>query len=115
VDARYRWNMNADSYIEPHIRYYKQGEADFYRTVLFDGAPLPEHASADYRLADSEAFTAGVKYGHRTARGEWSVRLEYYQQTAEPSVGSVVGDLANHDLIPDLNAVIVQFGYKFSF
>jgi hypothetical protein len=115
VDARYRWNMNADSYVEPHLRYYKQGEADFYRTVLFDGAPLPEHASADYRLADSEAFTAGVKYGHRTARGEWSVRLEYYQQTAEPSPGSVVGDLVNHDLIPDLNAVIVQFGYKFSF
>jgi Protein of unknown function (DUF3570) len=115
VDARYRWNMNADSYLEPHLRYYKQGEADFYRTVLFDGAPLPEHASADYRLADSEAFTAGVKYGHRTARGEWSVRLEYYQQTAEPSAGSVVGDLINHDLIPDLTAVIVQFGYKFSF
>jgi hypothetical protein len=115
VDARYRWNMSAASYVEPHLRYYKQGEADFYRTVLFDGAPLPEHASADYRLADSEAFTAGVKYGHRMARGEWSVRLEYYQQTAEPSAGSVVGDLANHDLIPDLNAVIVQFGYKFSF
>lgn len=115
VDARYRWNLNADSYVEPHLRYYKQGEADFYRTVLFDGAPLPEYASADYRLADSEAFTAGVKYGHRTERGEWSVRLEYYQQTAEPSPGSAVGDLANHDLIPDLNAVIVQFGYKFRF
>lgn len=115
VDARYRWNLNADSYVEPHLRYYKQGEADFYRTVLFDGAPLPEHASADYRLADSEAFTAGVKYGHRTERGEWSIRLEYYQQTAEPSPGSAVGDLANHDLIPDLNAVIVQFGYKFRF
>jgi hypothetical protein len=115
VDARYRWNLNADSYVEPHLRYYKQGEADFYRTVLFDGAPLPEYASADYRLADSEAFTAGVKYGHRTERGEWSVRLEYYQQTAEPSPGSVVGDLVNHELIPDLNAVIVQFGYKFRF
>jgi hypothetical protein len=115
VDARYRWNLNSDSYVEPHLRYYKQGEADFYRTVLFDGAPLPEYASADYRLADSEAFTAGVKYGHRTERGEWSVRLEYYQQTAEPSPGSVVGDLVNHELIPDLNAVIVQFGYKFRF
>jgi hypothetical protein len=115
VDARYRWNLNADSYVEPHLRYYKQGEADFYRTVLFDGAPLPEYASADYRLADSEAFTAGVKYGHRTERGEWSVRLEYYQQTAEPSPGSVVGDLVIHELIPDLNAVIVQFGYKFRF
>jgi hypothetical protein len=115
VDTRYRWNISEDSYLEPHLRYYKQSEADFYRTVLFDGAPLPEHASADSRLADSEAFTVGLKYGHRTERGEWSVRLEYYQQTAEPSAGSVVGDLMNHDLIPDLNAVIAQFGYKFSF
>jgi hypothetical protein len=43
------------------------------------------------------------------------VRLEYYQQTADPSAGSAVGDLAGFELVPDLNAVIVQFGYKFRF
>ena len=115
AEARYRWNISADNYLEPHIRYYKQSAADFYQTVLFAGAPLPQFASADYRLADNETYTAGFKYGHRTERGEYSVRLEYYHQTAKPSPGSDVGDLAAFGLVPPLNAVIAQFGYKFSF
>ncbi|MDH4258768.1 MAG: DUF3570 domain-containing protein [Gammaproteobacteria bacterium] len=115
AEARYRWNISENNYLEPHLRYYKQGAADFYRTVLFAGAPLPQFASADYRLADNETYTAGIKYGHRTERGEFSVRLEYYHQTATPSPGSAIGDLANFDLVPPLNAVIAQFGYKSSF
>lgn len=115
VDARYRWNISENNYLEPHLRYYTQSAADFYRTVLFNGAPLPQFASADYRLADGEAYTAGFKYGHRTGRGELSIRLEYYRQTADPSPGSAVGDLANYELVPPLNAAIAQFGYKFSF
>jgi hypothetical protein len=115
VDARYRWNINDRSYLEPHLRYYVQGAADFYRTALFDGDPLPEFASADSRLADMDAYTAGVKYGHRTDRGEFSVRLEYYNQDGDASPGSSVGDLVNYDLVPPLTAVIAQFGYKFRF
>jgi hypothetical protein len=83
--------------------------------VLFNGDELPQVASADHRLADSEAYTVGFKYGRRTRKGEVSVRLEYYRQTAEPSPGSAVGDLAGFELVPPLNAVIAQFGYKFSF
>jgi hypothetical protein len=115
AEARYRWNISGNNYLEPHVRYYKQSAADFYRTVLFAGAPLPQFASADYRLADNETYTAGFKFGHRTERGEFSVRLEYYHQTAKPSPGSAVGDLASFDLVPPLSAVIAQFGYKFSF
>lgn len=115
VDARYRWNINDRSYLEPHLRYYVQSAADFYRTALFDGDPLPEFASADSRLADMDAYTAGVKYGHRTDRGEFSVRLEYYNQDGDASPGSSVGDLVNYDLVPPLTAVIAQFGYKFRF
>ncbi|HEU0226089.1 MAG TPA: DUF3570 domain-containing protein [Steroidobacteraceae bacterium] len=115
VDARYRWNINERSYLEPHLRWYTQSAADFYRTVLFNGDPLPQHASADYRLADSDAYTAGFKYGRRTGRGEFSVRLEYYHQQGGPSPGAAVGDLAGFELVPPLSAVIAQFGYKFGF
>ena len=115
VEARYRWNINDNSYLEPHVRYYQQTAADFFRTVLFDGDPLPAYASADLRLADSKTYTAGLKYGHRTERGEFSLRLEYYRQEADASSGSAVGDLADFDLAPRLDAVIAQFGYKFSF
>lgn len=115
AELRYRWNISDNNYLEPHIRYYKQSAADFYQTVLFAGEPLPPFASADYRLADNQTYTAGFKFGHRTEHGEYSVRLEYYRQTADPSPGSAVGDLVNYDLVPPLNAVIAQFGYKFSF
>jgi hypothetical protein len=116
VEARYRWNINENSYLEPHLRWYTQSAADFYTTVLFDGDPLPEYASADYRLADLDAYTVGAKYGHRTERGEWSVRLEYYHHEADPSPGAAVGELADfNELILPMSAVIAQFGYRFNF
>ena len=115
VDARYRWNINDDSYLEPHLRYYTQSAADFYRTVLFQGDPQPDFASADHRLADMGAYTAGFKYGRRTQRGEFSIRLEYYRQEGDPSPGSAVGDLASFELVPPLTPIIAQFGYKFRF
>jgi hypothetical protein len=113
VEARYRWNLSERSYLEQHMRWYTQGAADFYRTALIDGEALPQFASADYRLADFDAFTIGAKFGHRTDRGEFSVRLEYYRQEADAAPGSAIGDLVNYDLIPPLTAVIAQFGYKF--
>ena len=115
AEARYRWNINENSWIEPHLRYYTQTAADFYRTVLFSGDPLPDFASADYRLAGLDAYTVGAKFGHRTDGGEWSVRLEYYRQDGTPSPGSAVGELANHELILPMSAVIAQFGYRFKF
>lgn len=114
LDARYRWNRTANDYLEPHLRWYQQSAADFYRTVLFSNAPLPAFASADARLADSDAYTVGLKYGRRLASGEFSMRLEYYRQTGKASPGAAVGALAGFDLVPPLSAVLVQFGYKFS-
>src|SRR5687768_9390827 len=105
AEARYRWNINDRSYLEPHLRWYTQSAADFYRTVLFAGDALPEFASADYRLADLDAYTIGAKYGLRTDHGEFSLRLEYYQQSSTESPGSAVGDLAGFDLTPDMKAV----------
>ena len=115
AEARYRWNINDRSYLEPNLRYYTQTAADFYHTVLFIDRPVPQFASADYRLADLDAYTVGFKYGHLTDRGEFSVRLEYYKQEGTPSPGSAVGELANHELILPMQAVIAQFGYRFKF
>jgi hypothetical protein len=114
VELRYRWSFGSGRYLQPHVRFYQQTAADFYRTVLFNGAPLPTYATADHRLGEFDGFTLGVKYGRATARGgEWSTRVEYYTQTGNPAPGSAVGALANFDLYPDLNALIAQFNYKF--
>jgi len=114
VEARYRWNLGARSYIEPQLRFYHQTAADFYHSYLQNGQPLPQFAAADYRLAQMNAVTTGVKYGRRTDIGEFSVRLEYYQQTTE-SADPKIGVLTNYDLVPPLTSVIVQFGFKINF
>jgi Protein of unknown function (DUF3570) len=115
IETHYRWNINDHSFLEPHLRYYTQTAADFYHTVLFAGDALPAFASADYRLADLNAYTVGLKYGHDTAGGEFAVRLEYYRQDGTPSPGSAVGELANYELIQPLAAAIVQFDYRFRY
>ena len=113
VDLRFRWPIG-NGYIEPHVRFYTQTEAEFYRTSLVDGDPLPAYASADYRLGKFDATTLGIKYGFATRRGQrFSVRLESYQQR-----GSIPGDLTFGNQVglvqyPDLDALIVQFSYHF--
>ncbi len=105
AEVRYRWDLPAASYIEPHVRFYSQTAAEFYRVALLDGSPLPAFASADYRLGEFDAVTVGLKYGRTLANGnEWNARVESYTTT---------GAGANADVYPDLTAVIFQMSYNF--
>ncbi|HEU4618254.1 MAG TPA: DUF3570 domain-containing protein [Gammaproteobacteria bacterium] len=113
VELRYRFNLRADKYLQPHVRFYSQSAADFYHTLLFAGRPVPDFASADYRLGEFDAVTMGIKLGMKTRRGEMSTRLELYRQSGTPEPGTAVGVLAGLDLNPDLRAVIAQFTYRF--
>jgi Protein of unknown function (DUF3570) len=113
IDLHYRWQLDGGKYLQPHLRFYTQNQADFYATVLFDGAPVPQHVSADYRLGKFDAVTIGLKYGQDMRNGKFSARLEFYQQTGEADAAASVGALTNFDLYPDLNAVIAQFSYDF--
>jgi hypothetical protein len=113
-EVRLRWPVGSASYIEPQLRYYMQSAADFYHPSLVQGAPIPAHASADFRLGEFDAATVGLKFGHRTDGGnEWSTRLEYYQQTGTIARSQLIGNQLNREQYPDLSAVIVQFGYRF--
>lgn len=114
LDLRYRWPIRNSSYIEPHVRYYTQSHADFYRTSLASGAPLPAFASADYRLGEFDAITVGVKYGWETASGsEWSARLEFYTADGSVPADLLVGSQAGREIYPDLDAIIAQISYRF--
>ena len=78
LDSRIRFPMGDTSYLEPHLRFYAQSEAEFYNASLVATDPLPEFASSDYRLGNFDAITAGIKYGWKTGSGnDMSVRLEY--------------------------------------
>jgi hypothetical protein len=114
VDIRYRWPLGRDKYLEPHLRFYTQSEAEFYRLSITAGAPLPLYASSDYRLGNFDAITAGVKYGWKTRNdNDMSVRVELYQQSGSIPSGQIIGNQAGRDNYPDLNALIVQFSYRF--
>ncbi|MBU2877565.1 DUF3570 domain-containing protein [Aliiglaciecola lipolytica] len=114
IDTRFRYNLSETSYIQPHIRYYQQNEAEFYNPFLSQATPLPEHASADYRLGKMTAITLGLKYGMQLENGnELAFRLEYYQQTPENAGFEQPGSLADEDLYPALKAVIAQVSYSF--
>jgi hypothetical protein len=115
VEARLRLPMGESSYLEPHLRYYTQTAASFYRYSLPDGAALPQFASADARLAALDTYTVGLNYGHRIAGGnEWNARLEFYHQVGTAPASTLVGNQPGNVLMPDFNAVILQFGYHFS-
>jgi hypothetical protein len=113
LELRYRFRFER-FYLQPHLRYYTQSEADFYRTVLFAGDPVPKEASADYRLGEFDGYTLGLKYGHPLGDGEeWGLRVEYYEQSGRAPPEASVGALQGFDLDTDLDAIIVQAGYRF--
>ncbi|MEX2125000.1 MAG: DUF3570 domain-containing protein [Woeseia sp.] len=114
LETKLNLPLGDTSYIEPHLRFYTQSEADFYRASLVDGEPLPQFASADYRLGSFDAITAGLKYGWRTSSGkDFAVRLEYYRQDGEIPTHQLIGSHDQSSLYPDLDAVILNFSFGF--
>lgn len=103
-DVKYRYQLNDGDYLQPHFRYYSQGEADFYNYKLADGS-IPEYASADYRLGKLTGTTYGIKYGIALDKqSEFSVRAELMKQSVDAE-----------GPVPDLDAVILQLNYSFRF
>ena len=115
VDLRYRWKINDRHYLEPHLRYYVQDEAEFYAHSLIDGQGLPSDVTSDPRLGAFDGITYGFKYGYEISpKQQVSLRLEYYEQNGD-TVGNPIGVQNDFDLFPDLEAVIVQLGYSIRF
>lgn len=115
IDVRYRIPMADTMYLEPHLRFYTQSEAEFYRLSLDDSQPLPMFASSDYRLGNFDAITAGLKFGWKTRNdNDMSLRVEWYTQSGSVPADQLIGNQAGRDNYPDLNAIIVQFSYRFS-
>lgn len=115
IDVRYRWPLTNSSYLEPHVRFYTQNEADFYRTSLASGSPVPVDASADYRLGNFDAITLGLKYGRKMESGnEWNARLEFYTADGSVPENLLIGsNQSEREIYPDLEAIIFQIGYRF--
>lgn len=114
-DFRYRYQMD-NSYLQPHIRYYMQSAAEFYTHNLVLGSDidavtgdvLTDYASHDYRLAESETLTMGLKYGMPMGENsELSMRAELISQTVSDN------NVPAGEETPDLDATIFQVNYSF--
>jgi hypothetical protein len=115
ADVKYRFELGGDHYLQPHLRYYQQGAADFYHHSLVNGEPIPSYASADLRLAEFTSRTIGLKYGMPLLGGDFSVRIEKMRQEGDSHPNNAIGDQKNHNLFPTLDASIIQLSYSFIF
>lgn len=124
LDLKYRLGLGERFYLEPHLRWYAQDAADFYRAWLQDGQdvtiagdavlPVLDAASADARLGAFTATTTGLKAGLLLGReGELNLRVERYRQVADPLPTPATGDLAGVEVVPDFGATWVTLGYSF--
>lgn len=115
LDLKYRYELK-DSYLQPHVRYYSQDAADFYTHNLVLGADVDaatgvvskQYASNDYRLAELETITLGLKYGFPvSSNSEFSTRAEVITQTTDD------GNVTAGEETPDLTAFVIQVNYSF--
>lgn len=66
--------------LTPRIRYYSQGEADFYRPYL-ETLPDSGHYSSDYRLAGFGAWSGGLKLARAlTDQMQLELAAEWYDR-----------------------------------
>jgi len=112
VDLRYRFDFDGGHYLQPHLRYYQQGSADFYRQTLTDSEETTlSYASADYRLGEFVTQTIGLKYGFAFKNGaEINFRAEMITQKGKDRRADAVGLLQNQQLFPDNEAYLLQGG-----
>ncbi|PKI17899.1 DUF3570 domain-containing protein [Colwellia sp. 12G3] len=114
IDTRFTIPVGAASYIEPHIRFYQQGAADFYQPYVVDEQAPISFVSADYRIGEMTAVTVGAKYGVVLNGGnELSFRIEYYRQMPTNAGFVDPQGISSLDLYPVVEAVIAQVSYSF--
>jgi hypothetical protein len=117
IDLKYRHELQDSMFIQPHLRYYAQGAADFFRFGLTQGAPLPQYVSSDERLGPLHTATLGAMLGFklRDKPGEWTIRAEYIRQSGHGYPDYVVGVQQQFDLFPPVDIGSLVVGYTIAF
>ena len=117
LDLKYRHDLDVGIYVEPLVRYYRQSAATFYTVGLVQGAPLPDFATADYRLGRLQTITLGGTFGYRPedGPGDWTLRAQYIRQAGDSSPPNAIGIQRRFDLSPPINIFAVAVGYSFDF
>lgn len=80
-------NIGALTQVIPYVRYYSQGEADFFGNVV---DLSDRYYSQDYRLSSFGALTAGLRLRHEL--GNWVVNVSGERYQTDESWGVYNGD-----------------------
>jgi len=117
MDVRYRHELTRHRYIEPHVRYYIQSRANFFRYHIPNGASLPEFASADSRLGPRQSATVGGTFGFRLRNrpGEWAIRAEGIVQWGIAHPREAIGNQRFTNLSPPVGIGSVTALYTLKF
>jgi hypothetical protein len=103
-------------YVEPDARWYHQTAATFFDNFLVSGQPLPQYASADWRLGQFTGLTYGAKLGFTlTPKIEVYLRGEYYQQMGNGHPADAIGQLKQQNLFGGVNAAYALLGFTWNF
>ena len=114
VEARYRLRLGGAAYIEPQLRWYKQGAADFYRLFLARIAHRPHVGRS----------TAGGLHREDGGNQAWACRWPTATRSRCASRvtsrirkrrSSSLAGLSGLDLNPRLRAVVLQLDWRFGF
>jgi len=114
VELRLRHDLaGGDRWVEPHVRWYWQHAADFFRFSLNQGDPLPDFASGDARIGSIRTATLGAACGFRVGDypGEFTVRAEYLAQWGDGHPADAVGVQRDMNLMPLESTGSLMLGY----
>ncbi len=117
ADIKYRFELGAGFYLQPHYRYYQQSAAYFYRHSITNTEQRNiKYVSADYRLGEMVSQTYGLKIGKPFKNGgNISLRVEQMVQTGDSYPDNAIGSQKNFDLFPTLEALIIQLSFAKKF
>lgn len=116
-DARWRVGLANERFLQPHVRFYTQRAADFFRFGVPDGAPLPRYVSSDERLGPLHDVTLGATYGFRLPQypGEWTLRAELMEQWGDGHPADAIGAQKGINLFPPVAVGSLVVGYTVGF
>ena len=116
LDVADRVPIAGGVYLEPHLRWYKQSAADFFRNYLISGQALPQFASSDTRLGKFTALTYGLTLGWNISQyTEVYLRGEHYTQSGDAHPAGAPGQLSSQNLFAGVAANSLMAGFAFNF
>ena len=113
TEVAFQYTLKNNLFFKPTIRAYQQSAASFYYHSLPGSEAIPAFASADYRLAEFDAYTLSLEFGKKFSfNRKQSLMLQYYAQRGESHPSNAIGLQKQQDLFPDLNALILTYIYS---